>query len=60
MPLEGPELLGESDLLVLGELLVPEAQQVMSNEGVVDSALGRLVERLAQIESHDGSTKHRR
>ena len=44
------ELLGEGDLLVLGQVLVAKRQHVMADKGVVNCPPRRLVERLPQIE----------
>ncbi len=49
--LEGAELLGEGDLLRLGELLVPEHEKLVTEKGLMHRLPGRRIERPGQVEA---------
>ena len=60
VPFERAELLGERDLLFLGETLIAKGHHMVLHEGVVDGAAYRIGERLPEIEPDNFRGEQRR
>ena len=58
--LQRAELLGEPDLLILAQPLVPEAQHLISAEGTIHLAPGVRIQWLCQVKPDHLGAKHRR